>query len=64
MDEAKQHQAVATARVEEILRHGGHNAIKAAMGFLGLDCGPPRLPWKPLSDEARSGLKQGLTDEH
>jgi len=64
MDEAKQHQAKATARVEEILRHGGHNAIKAAMGILGLDCGPPRLPWKPLSDEARSALKQGLTDEH
>ena len=64
MDAAKQHQAVATARVEEILRHGGHNAIKAAMGILGLDCGPPRLPWKPLSDGARSALKQELTDAH
>jgi N-acetylneuraminate lyase len=64
MDAAKQHQAVATARVEEILRHGGHNAIKAAMGILGLDCGPPRLPWKPLSDGARSALKQELADAH
>jgi len=64
MDEAKEHQAVATGRVEEILRHGGHNALKAAMGILGVDCGPSRLPWKPLSDEARSALKQGLTDEH
>ncbi|NRA75486.1 MAG: dihydrodipicolinate synthase family protein, partial [Planctomycetes bacterium] len=64
MDEAKQHQQVATSMVEEILRHGGHNAIKAAMGILGLDCGPPRLPWKSLSDEARTTLEQELTDGH
>ena len=64
VEEAKQQQAVATARVEEILRHGGHNALKAAMGILGINCGPPRLPWKSLTDDARAALKQGLTDEH
>ena len=62
MDEAKQHQAVATARVEEILRHGGHNALKAAMGILGVDCGPPRLPWKPLSADSLAELEKRLAD--
>jgi len=62
VDEATQHQAVATGIVEEILRHGGHDAIKAAMGILGIDCGPPRLPWKPLSDEVLAALEQGLAD--
>lgn len=61
-DEAKQHQAVATARVEEILRHGGHNALKAAMGILGVDCGPPRLPWKSLSAASLAALEKGLAD--
>jgi N-acetylneuraminate lyase len=62
VDEATQHQAVATGIVEEILRHGGHDAIKAAMGIVGIDCGPPRLPWKPLSDEVLAALEQGLAD--
>jgi N-acetylneuraminate lyase len=62
MDEAKQHQAVATARVEEILRHGGHNALKAAMGILGLDCGPSRLPWTPLSADSLVELEKRLAD--
>ena len=62
VDDATQHQAVATGIVEEILRHGGHDAIKAAMGILGIDCGPPRLPWKPLSDEVLTALEQGLAD--
>lgn len=60
LESARQHQQVASAMVEEILQHGGHNAIKAAMSLLGIDCGPPRLPWKPLSDEARALLEQGL----
>ena len=62
IDEAKQHQAVATARVEEILRHGGHNALKAAMGILGVDCGPSRLPWESLSATSLAALEKGLAD--
>ncbi|MEO2149831.1 MAG: dihydrodipicolinate synthase family protein [bacterium] len=62
IDEAKQYQAVATARVEEILRHGGHNALKAAMGILGVDCGPPRLPWRSLSATSLAALEKGLAD--
>ena len=62
IDEAKQYQAVATARVEEILRHGGHNALKAAMGILGVDCGPPRVPWKSLSATSLAALEKGLAD--
>jgi len=64
VDEAKQQQEVATSMVEEILRHGGHNALKAAMGILGIDCGPARLPWQSLTDEARLALEQGLADGH
>ncbi|MEC9476776.1 MAG: dihydrodipicolinate synthase family protein [Planctomycetota bacterium] len=63
IDEAKQHQATATARVEEILRHGGHNALKAAMGILGVDCGPPRLPWRALTAQEILSLEQGISDD-
>ena len=62
MDEAREHQQVATAMVEKILQYGGHNAIKAAMGILGIDCGPPRLPWKALCATAVESLEKELND--
>ena len=59
---AQDHQFVATRMVHKIIAHGGHNALKAAMAVLGEDCGPPRLPWKPLSSDAQAALRGELVD--
>jgi len=32
------------------------------MGILGVDCGPPRLPWKSLSAASLAALEKGLAD--
>ena len=36
--------------------------VKAAMGPLGRDCGPVKLPLTPLSDSELASLKQTLQD--
>ncbi|HIF40470.1 MAG TPA: N-acetylneuraminate lyase [Planctomycetes bacterium] len=63
LQKAQDEQLVATQRVHQILVHGGHNAIKAAMAVMGEDCGPPRLPWKALSAEALVAMREELLDE-
>lgn len=60
VEQARQHQAVATEIVHAIIRFGGGNAIKAAMGLVGVDCGPPRLPLTPLGDQKVEGLRSAL----
>lgn len=60
MAEAQEHQLRATRIVHEILAVGGGNAIKAAMGILGVDCGPPRLPQVALTETQIAQLRQGL----
>ena len=49
-----------TQLVHVMLRYGGHNAIKAAMGIYGEDCGPPRIPLHPLSEEQLRSLADDL----
>ena len=63
LQKAQDEQLVATQRVHQILVHGGHNAIKAAMAVMGEDCGPPRLPWKALSADAMAAMREELLDE-
>ena len=63
LQQAQEHQLVATRMVHQILKHGGHNALKAAMAVMGEDCGPPRLPWKALSAEAVIAMREELLDE-
>lgn len=58
--DAQDHQAKATQIVHAILEHGGLNAIKAAMGLLGVQCGPTRLPSQPLSSEQIEALRVSL----
>lgn len=60
MEAAQRHQLGATRRVHAILEEGGGNAIKAAMGILGTDCGPPRLPLSPLGVDAKARLREAL----
>lgn len=62
MAKAQQHQFVATRLVHAILRHGGHNAIKASMGILSVDCGPPRLPVKALGPDGLAALRRSLDE--
>ena len=38
----------------------GQPAFKAAMGMLGLDCGPNRLPLRSLSESERHSLRTDL----
>jgi N-acetylneuraminate lyase len=63
LNQAQDHQLVATRMVHQILKYGGHDALKAAMAVMGEDCGPPRLPWKPLSTDATASLREDLLDE-
>ncbi|MDP6540635.1 MAG: dihydrodipicolinate synthase family protein [Planctomycetota bacterium] len=57
---ARARQGEATDLIHAILRYGGHPALKAAMGILGVDCGPPRLPLRPLSEEAAAELARAI----
>jgi len=35
-------------------------SVKVAMRFLGLDCGGPRLPLRPLTDDEETSLRADL----
>ena len=60
MQQARDHQALATDIIQRLLAFGGHNAIKACMAVFGVDCGSPRLPLSPLSSQEFEGLRQSL----
>jgi len=62
VEEAQAHQFAVTSIVRTILSHGGHDALKAAMGILGVGCGPPRLPYAPLSAAEMGALAEELTE--
>lgn len=57
---ARQYQAQSQAIVDTFKPYGPLAAQKAIMGMLGLDCGPTRLPVKPLSREAVEKLRGEL----
>lgn len=42
--------------IEIMIRYGGLPAIKAVLAESGIDCGPTRLPMKPLLDEEAQSL--------
>jgi N-acetylneuraminate lyase len=52
------------SRVRELMtvvnRFGGLAALKPAMKAIGVDCGPPRLPQRPLSEAEWREFRQGL----
>jgi N-acetylneuraminate lyase len=55
---AAQQQAIAMIEVHN--RCGGLAAGKAAMSFLGLDCGPVRAPLRPLDSAEQKRLREGF----
>jgi len=46
--------------IDVLSRHGGINAGKSAMKFIGVDCGPVRLPLRALSAEQEAKLRADL----
>jgi N-acetylneuraminate lyase len=57
---ARSEQARANAMIAIFLRFGGLPAGKAIMEFLGLDCGPVRLPLRSLSETSKQALRADL----
>lgn len=53
-------QARANAMIFIFLRFGGLPAAKAMMRIIGVDCGPVRLPLRPLANEAQAQLRAEL----
>ena len=49
METARQLQSRSMELIAIARRYGGHRAMKQIMKMIGLDCGPIRLPWRPLS---------------
>ena len=57
---AQKRQAAANVVIQIFIRYGGLAAGKAIMKILGLDCGPTRLPLRPLSDPQQAQLRAEL----
>ncbi|WP_119070807.1 dihydrodipicolinate synthase family protein [Aggregatilinea lenta] len=53
-----QQQANAVTRV--LLNHDFGGTLYETMSILGFDCGNPRLPWQPLSAEAKKAFRAEL----
>jgi len=47
---ARREQAKAVEMVEALVGFGGLRATKAVMSMQGVDCGPVRLPLRPMTD--------------
>jgi N-acetylneuraminate lyase len=58
--EAQRCQGQAVAIVDVVLRYRGHAGLKAAMGLIGLDCGPSRLPNVSLKADEVENLRRDL----
>ncbi len=59
---ARAEQSRAQAFISILHRHGGLVAGKAAMRFVGVDCGGVRPPLRPLSPEQQQHLRRDLED--
>ena len=57
---ARTEQARACEMISLLEQFGGLPAGKAVMKMVGLDCGPPRLPQRPLSQRQSEELREGL----
>lgn len=60
MEAARRDQSRAMDFIEVLNRHGGLAAGKSVMKFIGVDCGPVRLPLRPVSDRDEKSLREGL----
>jgi len=57
---ARRDQSLAMAFIDVLSRHGGLSAGKSAMKFVGVDCGPVRLPLHALTAPEEASLRDGL----
>lgn len=62
MEKAQQYQGYAVEMVRILVRYRGQPGIKAMMEFIGLDCGPNRLPMRTLTAEERSSLRREMEE--
>ncbi|MCK9222453.1 MAG: dihydrodipicolinate synthase family protein [Limnochordia bacterium] len=60
LERAREFQGVAGDMIRVLARFGGQPAIKSMMKFLGIDCGPSRLPLVALSDSELSELRKAM----
>lgn len=60
LESARRDQARAQTFISVLHRHGGLAAGKAAMKFIGLDCGPVRLPLRNLTTGQEQQLRNDL----
>lgn len=60
LEEARQLQAHLGKIIQAIVRYRGHAGLKAVMQFVGLDCGPTRLPIRPLNQAETLALRNEL----
>jgi len=58
---ARAEQARAVRMIEIMLGYGGLPAFKLAMSWIGIDCGPSRLPLENLPAEKQAALKNEIT---
>ncbi|MBW3598840.1 MAG: dihydrodipicolinate synthase family protein [Planctomycetes bacterium] len=60
LETARREQSLAAAMVRVLLDFGGVPACKAIMQLIGIDCGPPRSPLRPLSESEVAALCDAL----
>jgi N-acetylneuraminate lyase len=60
LEEARQLQARLGKIIGAIVRYRGHAGLKAVMQFVGLDCGPTRMPIRPLNPGETAALRSEL----
>jgi N-acetylneuraminate lyase len=60
LDTARREQARSRDFIAILHRHGGLAAGKMAMKFIGIDCGPVRLPLRPIGAATEQSLRQEL----
>ena len=60
LETARQCQCRSVRFIRTLKTYGGLAAMKTAMTLFGMDCGPPRLPLRPLSEAKRAALQQSL----
>jgi N-acetylneuraminate lyase len=58
--EARRLQALSAEMVRIIIGNGGRAGLKAAMGLIGVDCGPSRLPTTNCTPAQKSKMKEEL----
>ena len=60
MEQSRHWQSRAIALVRVLASYPFHSALREAMKLLGMDCGPCRLPQRPLTDDEVANLKSKL----